>query len=510
MTLRTLGFSLYFCLFSGLAGAGAPEAAAILRQNCLKCHGAPDGPNYAGFDSAGDLNRLRQSRFVDLRNPAASAIYQAVLNDRMPLGGGARLTAAEKAQLLAWIQSGAPGLPAGANVPAKTLPIATAPSSATAPLVANTVASLAPPAAARPTPPKFAPFNDPVVERNYLVNVIQADLAKWRAGETFLYFIASGRTPDLERRALIKALNSLNQKPTIVIPRTIDARELVYRVNTNELSWGNGAYETLSQLAQVKIPLNPASSPNEISQAVFAFSLTSLLRDFMKNDIYLSLLDVPGTAAELEASLGVNVERNILGGIALRGGFRSSEVALHNRVIEHHPTKFGAYWKSYDFADPTAEGGNIFTHPVGPLLSSQPNAPGVFLQSGGEIIWNLPNGFQAYVLVNAVGNVIREAPLEIVHDTTRGDEPVRNPLSCMGCHANGMRVNQDVLHDAITARRDVSDPRIIQRALALYRGNPELQQVLQRDSSTYQNALRKAGLPTPVLPDEEPLTQYLR
>ena len=62
----------------------------------------------------------------------------------------------------------------------------------------------------------------------------------------------------------------------------------------------------------------------------------------------------------------------------------------NNRVVERHASRYGAYWKSYDFAGNTGTQ-NIFTHPLD------------FTQDGGEIIFNLPNGLQGYLIVDASG-----------------------------------------------------------------------------------------------------------
>ena len=64
-------------------------------------------------------------------------------------------------------------------------------------------------------------------------------------------------------------------------------------------------------------------------------------------------------------------------------------------------TSFGAYWRSYDFAT-NAGKQNIFTHPL------------TFTPSGGEIIFNLPNGLQGYLLVDGRGSRIDDAPIAIV------------------------------------------------------------------------------------------------
>ena len=110
----------------------------------------------------------------------------------------------------------------------------------------------------------------------------------------------------------------------------------------------------------------------------------------------------------------------------VRAGFTESGVSNSNRVVERHRSPYGAYWKSHDFPDNVGEH-NIFQHPLD------------FQRAGGEIIFNLPNGLQAYLLVNERGERINQAPTNIVFNKGGSRAEIRNGLSCMSCHANGMR-----------------------------------------------------------------------
>ena len=65
--------------------------------------------------------------------------------------------------------------------------------------------------------------------------------------------------------------------------------------------------------------------------------------------------------------------------------------------------------------------------------------------AGGEIIFSLPNGLQAYMLTDQKGNRLNEGPINIVQDESQKDFLVRNGVSCMGCHSSGMiKVNDDI------------------------------------------------------------------
>jgi hypothetical protein len=111
-------------------------------------------------------------------------------------------------------------------------------------------------------------------------------------------------------------------------------------------------------------------------------------------------LKLPSTDIELERQLRIDVAEDIRKELVQRAGFNGSGVSQNNRMLERHRTGFGAYWRSYDFASNLGRK-NLFRHPLGPG-----EAPSLFQQDGGEIIFNLPNKLQAYMLVDARGNRI--------------------------------------------------------------------------------------------------------
>ena len=149
--------------------------------------------------------------------------------------------------------------------------------------------------------------------------------------------------------------------------------------------------------------------------------------------LYHDLLSLPLTDRELETRLEVDVIRNLLNAPGVRvwrAGTNNSGVSNNNRVIERHTSRYGAYWKSYDFAGSVGTQ-NIFTHPLS------------FTHDGGEVIFNLPNGLQAYYVTNASGFRLDDAPINIVSNPAASDPTVRNGLSCFGCHTEGMKTFED-------------------------------------------------------------------
>src|SRR5260370_40187181 len=115
------------------------------------------------------------------------------------------------------------------------------------------------------------------------------------------------------------------------------------------------------------------------------------------------VLQLPQTDAELEKQLHVDLEENIPQEKVSRAGFNGSGVSRHNRLIERHESGYGAYWKSYDFGS-SAGRQNLFEHPMGP------GGGDAFDHNGGEIIFNLPNGLQGFLVLCGKGNTSYKVP----------------------------------------------------------------------------------------------------
>ena len=65
--------------------------------------------------------------------------------------------------------------------------------------------------------------------------------------------------------------------------------------------------------------------------------------------LYHDLLSLPLTDRDLETRLEVDVARNLINAPGVRvwrAGFKNSGVSNHNRVVERHTSRYGAYWKS--------------------------------------------------------------------------------------------------------------------------------------------------------------------
>ena len=209
--------------------------------------------------------------------------------------------------------------------------------------------------------------------------------------------------------------------------------------------------------------------------------------------LYHDLLSLPLTDRELETRLEVDVIRNLLNAPGVRvwrAGTNNSGVSNNNRVIERHASRYGAYWKSYDFAGSVGTQ-NIFTHPLN------------FTHDGGEAIFNLPNGLQGYYLANASGFRLDAAPINIVSNPAASDPTVRNGLSCLGCHTEGMKTFEDQVRSVIESNATPAYDKA--QALRLYVEQSEMDARLGEDMDRYRVALTKTG---GAVGDIEPISRF--
>ena len=291
--------------------------------------------------------------------------------------------------------------------------------------------------------------------------------------------------------ALSKLVNSLSWGFEIHNPVPIDTDETIFYIDLRHYKWDEN--EAWTQLEQI-YPYNIAF--NEETQADLLEKLTNLQAEmkcevpFMHIDwflgtaslppLYHDILDLPETDRELEKDLDVNVARNIESAPGVhvrRAGFKESGVSNNNRVVERHTSRYGAYWKSYDFAGNIGTQ-DILTHPLS------------FTHDGGEVVFNLPNGLQAYYVSDASGNRINEAPIAIVRNLAASDPTVRNGLSCIGCHTEGMKTFEDEVRAVFEKQPDSA---IKAQVLRLYVAKSEMDTYVEADTQRYKAALEKTG-----------------
>jgi TonB family protein len=436
----------------------ARDAYAVLDKRCGECHG---DRAIAGFTYR-DYPTMLKSGNVTPRNLAASKIYQRISmssadGQRMPpvyASDPTPLTDVEKASIKAWIDAGAPEFKGGKPAESPTVAFVT---------------------------------------EEQILAAIEADLkrASERDRPYLRYFtlthLYNAGASDGELRAfrvgLSKLLNSLSWQKRISVPEVVDPAQTILRIDMRRYSWTAETWKrVLAAYPYSKAVISPiATRIYESTTCELAYIRADwFVARAATPPLYHDLLGLPANASELETKLGVDVAKNIHEETAVRAGLQDSGVSRNNRVVERHESPYGAYWRSYDFSGNTGEQ-NIFKHPID------------FKAAGGEIIFNLPNGLQGYMLVDDQGKRIDVGPIGIVNNKENVNDPeVRNGLTCMSCHVQGMKWFGDNVRAVVEATSfDTDFDRA--KALALYIEKSRMDSLLDEDTRRFADAVRATG-----------------
>ena len=391
----------------------ALDTYAILEQSCFNCHG-PTG----SFKDALliEHNTLIQNGTVVPGNPDTSELYDRLITTdaakRMPLGQP-QLSPQFIDTIRNWIVAGAPDWTAPPVTDGRFIPPGEG---------LNTIETHL---------MSLAPF-DRAFARYFTMTHL------YNAGEP-----ARGYSKSIAK-GLSKLVNSLSWGSTVTNPQPIDPQETIFYIDLRHYEWDvndgwgqiEGAYPyhiSFDAPEQTALKEQLTRLQGEMKADIPSVHVDWFLATASLPPLYHDLLDLPLTDRELETRLEVDVIRNLLNAPGVRvwrAGTNDSGVSEHNRVVERHTSRYGAYWKSYDFAGSVATQ-NIFNHPLS------------FTPDGGEVIFNLPNGLQGYYITTAVGSRLDAAPIDIVSNPAASDPTVRNGLSCFGCHIEGMNTFED-------------------------------------------------------------------
>ncbi len=305
------------------------------------------------------------------------------------------------------------------------------------------------------------------------------------------------------RMALTKLVNSLSfqSDPVTLVP--VDENKTVLRVNISDLGWDAKKWDEIASHNPYALEYDDISFKT-LQTASHAY------QPFLRGDwftysasqppLYHDILGLPKSKRELEKILGLDVKANIRNLKVARAGFQKSGVSENNRMIERHSSRTGAYWESYDFAGNQGRQ-SFFKFPLGPIdPQNKHSQKHGFEHDGGEIIFELPNGYHAYYLTDGKGQRIDKGPTPIVADPQRRDRAVTNGVSCMGCHDKGIKYNdhrptkqQDQVRSYIEQTNELGfEARDI--VMAIYPTHDEFYKIMEEDAIRYKNSLEKSGV----------------
>ena len=425
----------------------AERAQTILTERCFKCHGQNGVARKNIFVL--DRDRLIASKTLTPGN-ADSPLLQLVESNEMPLGGPP-LSSEEKAALRDWVVGGAPAWKLESKPAAQ---------------------------------PRFISEHEILARlRNDLLKAPDRDRTYLRYF-SIAHLLNAGATEQelaVHRAGLAKLINSLSWHREVTSPAPIDEAQTLFRIDLRDYNWTAATWNLILSVYPYGIRTPESETVARLSGAAIAYVRADwFLGIGSVPPLYHELLGLPGNVRELEKLLGIDAARDIEEekNIA-RAGIRASGVSQNNRVLERHVSPYGAYWKSFDFTDNLDEQ-NIFRDP----LRLNP--------AGGEIIFNLPNGLQAYFLIDRFGRRLDAAPIAIVSDHNNPDDPViRNGRSCMSCHYEGVQSFKDDVRPVVSRMSVGFFER--DKALALYPPQRTLDQLVEKDRQRFANAVGQFG-----------------
>ncbi|WP_146581552.1 hypothetical protein [Neorhodopirellula pilleata] len=337
----------------------------------------------------------------------------------------------------------------------------------------------------------------------------------------------------LSAAALAKTINSLSRKRSLISLIPVDSNQTVFAVNLRDLGWDEDRFQKWQEiLAAYPYGIKPIrgdeqrlfTNIQEMYQSRGFFDGFPYIRadwfvaTAMRPPLYHKLLDIPATLTEFQQEEGFDRHSDFLRNQMIRGGVLLSGISYQPRILDYHEAERGI-WISSDFlTQPTSdpERGNIIRYPLGPTFDKNPHSAAAFEEAGGEIIFTLPNGLHAYMLVDGKGNRINSAPIEIVADRTliSGTSQVVNGVSCISCHRHGMID----FADEISRGHGQTNQAEIAKIEAIFRPD-DLKRQLRRDQSAYLRTLEQVVGPhlqvgkdedTPIESFPEPVTTVVK
>ena len=306
------------------------------------------------------------------------------------------------------------------------------------------------------------------------------------------------------RKALYKLVNSLSWGVTVTNPQPINPQGTIFYIDLRHYEWDRNDSWTKIEAEypyhisfdapeQTALKAQLARLQGEMQSNIPSVHVDWFVAQASLPPLYHEMLSLPLTDKELESRLEVDVDGNLQNAPGVRvwrAGTNNSGVSTNNRVLERHTSRYGAYWKSYDFAGSVGTQ-NVFTHPLN------------FTHDGGEAIFNLPNGLQGYLIVTASGLRLDAAPIDIVSNPAASDPTVRNGLSCFGCHTKGMNTFEDQVRTVVESNTNPAYDK--EQALRLYVETSEMDALVQEDMDRYRGALEATG---GTVDDIEPIQRF--
>ena len=442
------------------------KALELFDRSCKSCHGSTSA-GAGGFSKVMDLGGMISGGYLTIGEPAKSKVHER-LSGRggqvMPPPPAAPFNDAEKSLVSSWIMS------------MKQSDVATKKAVNYAQALSTVQAVF------ESLPGADKPFVRIIDVRPAAADAEIGLTKSVRAAHLFFNFISlnAGQSKKLE---VVK--NSNGQE----VPGLLKLDLRAFDIQTEGSGWsklieGGDDYS----LCKIFSGFEKASRDANLPRGECAIVRLEPLIHKMRNDgnAYYSVLGLPGTRAQLETQLGLNIGSNYTKiitnpGTVRRTAYLNSGVSQFARSVERHSLgNERPFWMSFEFTDPNAESNQDPTlKPLGPpnafrSLSNNVNAIGPleFNNKGNEIIFMMPNGFPAFFANEGNLNRLASAPTK--------DPNVRIPVGfrCLSCHTAGL----NPISNSVTASEVTTDGGMQNIINSLFSTSEQLKTIIQNDN----------------------------
>jgi mono/diheme cytochrome c family protein len=330
-----------------------------------------------------------------------------------------------------------------------------------------------------------------------------------------------GRALQRQRFALFKGINSVSTETTVTQPVAIDEDETIYRIDIRDYDWDRAidleddgivdftdAWEAIvgdefNAEFMIEYQGDAADDLKADSGTLVPFMPVNVFIQATEfGNLYYTLIKGKANLFDFERDvLGIDTVAEIADDRLMRAGFENSGVSKQERVLNRFDSGIAgglSYWISFDF-----DGGNGNGEVNGVSNGFEVNVanesifddPLGFAFAGGEAIFNLPNGLQAYYVAAADGTRLAEAPIGVVIDPAQNNGLVTNGASCHSCHNAGMITFTDTVRQYVEENKIDFDNETYESVMEQYPDKLTFDAQMDRDSEIHVAALERAGVP---------------
>jgi mono/diheme cytochrome c family protein len=283
--------------------------------------------------------------------------------------------------------------------------------------------------------------------------------------------------------AASRLINSLSSALEPVTLDAIDDEKTLFGVYLDRIGWDAPRWERLATI----YPYGAAPTVQDATGSKAAVMRGDWLAfAATRAPLYYELLGLPDRLPALQSGLQVDVIGDLAAARARRIGIKTSGIARGSRLTQRHLIANGSYWTTSEYA-PTPGRADVFDAPIGPA------ARGTQKPDANLVMFNLPNGFNAFFIANTDGVRVNDLPQSVLRNDASPNHRIGAGLACFTCHENGPKGGTDELRPRLqqdtTLARDVRE-----RLLTMHGTADEHQRLIAEDAERLNRAAVAAGL----------------